>query len=1192
MERERFVHLHVHSEYSLLDGAARIENLASHAAELGMTSLALTDHGVMYGAVPFYKACTERGIKPIIGCEVYFTAGSIRDKGNRQNQPIYHLILLAKNESGYQNLMKLVSIAHLEGFHYKPRIDAERLAEYAEGLICLSSCLEGEISQHLLHARREEAKLAAERYRHIFGDDFFLELQDHGLTEQKKVMRDMIELSREAGIPLIVTNNVHYIEASDQAVQNVLISIGTGKTVDATDRLRFSTDQMYLKSGEEMLRLFAHVPEALANTAVVADRCNLKLEFGGSISPAFRPIPEGLTAVVYLADLCRQGLAARYGWSREERQEDDGGVTVDASYRGMIEERLQYELTVIEKMGYSDYFLIVWDFVRFAHEHGIATGPGRGSSAGSLVAYTLNITDVDPIRYGLLFERFLNPERVSMPDIDIDFDDLRREEVIAYVAEKYGKDHVAQIISFGTMAAKAALRDVGRTMNLPYNDVDRAARMIPDHLGITLPEALTVIPELKALSAKQPKTADLLDMAMRVEGLPRHASTHASGVVISREPLTQYVPLQEGAEGIALTQYPMEHLEAIGLLKMDFLGVRMLSVVERTLRLIRDWDGIEIDLRKLPEDDPATYAMLCRGETAAVFQLESIGFRRVVQEMKPSEFEDIISVSALYRPGPMEFIPKFMKTKHGEMETEYPHPSLEPILRDTYGIILYQEQIMHIASKMAGFSLGEADLLLRAVRKKKHEVLNEERTHFIRGCLREGYSEADANKVYDMIVRYADYGFPRSHATAYAVLTYRTAWLKAHYPVPFMTATLVSVMGNRRKVAEYVDECRRMKIAVLPPDVNESKEAFAPVRPRRSSEEQNVVGLNADSLNEDTVAGAIRFGLAAIKNVGTQAIETIIRERNGAPYKDLLDFIRRVDLRVCNKRVIESLIAGGAFDSLPGHRAQLLAVLERMIEATLKWKKEREELQLHLLGLTEEVNWTIEYPDVPPFSQLQKLALERELLGMFTSGHPLDTYEPLLHELEAMPLHQLAEEPDLSVVTIAGMIVSCKTFLTQKGQTMAFMELEDRIEKVEVVIFPEIWKQYGSHVQKECLMLIRGKLQQQDTGIKLLADRLASLDEPSARETAQRWRTEPISRQAEGSRPCVFLKIDAAHENTQSLSKLKQLLQQHKGPFGVILFYERSKHSLSLSEQYSIKPSPQLVQAIEALLGPQSVKVK
>ncbi|TNJ59515.1 DNA polymerase III subunit alpha [Paenibacillus hemerocallicola] len=1188
---ERFVHLHVHSEYSLLDGAARIEDLASHAAELGMTSLALTDHGVMYGAVPFYKACTERGIKPIIGCEAYFTAGSIRDKGSRQNQPVYHLILLAKNESGYQNLMKLISIGHLEGFPYKPRIDAERLTEYAEGLICLSSCLGGEISQHLLHARHAEAKLAAERYRNIFGDDFFLELQDHGLTEQKKVMCDMIALSRETGIPLIVTNDVHYIKASDQAVQDVLNCIGTGKTLDDTDRLRFTTDQLYLKSGEEMRRLFAHVPEALANTAVVADRCDLKLEFGGSISPEFQPIPEGLTAGGYLAELCWQGLAARYGWSRDGRHEDDVGVTVDASYRRMIEERLQYELTVIEKMGYSDYFLIVWDFIRFAHERGIATGPGRGSSAGSLVAYTLNITDVDPIRYGLLFERFLNPERVSMPDIDIDFDDLRREEVIAYVTEKYGKDHVAQIITFGTMAAKAALRDVGRIMNLPSNDVDRVARMINGPIGIKLQEALTVNPELRALAAKQPKIAELLDTAIRVEGLPRHVSTHASGVVISREPLNRYVPLQEGAEGTALTQYSMEHLEAIGLLKVDFLGVRMLSVIERTLRWIRDWDGCEIDLRKLPEDDPATYAMLCRGETAAVFQLESASFRRVLKEMKPSEFEDIISVSALHRPGPMEFIPKYMKTKHGEIEPEYHHPSLEPILRDTYGIILYQEQIMHIAAKMAGFSLGEADLLLRAVRKKKREVLNEVRTHFIRGSLREGYSEADANKVYDMIVRYADYGFPRSHATAYAVLTFRTAWLKAHYPVPFMAATLASIMGSHRKVAEYIDECRRMKIAVLPPDVNESKEAFIPVHPRQSSEEQTV-GLNAESLNEDTDAGSIRFGLAAIKNVGTQAIEAIIRERNGAPYKDLLDFIRRVDLRVCNKRVIESLILGGAFDSLPGHRAQLLAVLERMIEAVLKWKKEREELQLHLLGLTEEVNWTIEYPDVTPYTQLQKLAQERELLGMFISGHPLDAYEPLLQELEAMPLHQLAEEPDLSEVTVAGMIVYCNNFLTQKGQAMAFVELEDRIEKVKVVIFPEIWKQYGSHVQKERLMLIRGKLQQQDAGVKLLADRLAPLDVPSARETALRWRTAPMSRPAAGSRPCVFLKIDAAHENTQSLSKLKQLLQQHKGPLGVILYYERSKNSIRLSEQYSIKPSPQLVQAIEALLGPQSVKLK
>ncbi|PQP91308.1 DNA polymerase III subunit alpha, partial [Paenibacillus sp. AR247] len=881
-----FVHLHVHSEYSLLDGAARISDLVRRAAENGMKALALTDHGVMYGAVPFYKACVAEGIKPIIGCEAYLTAGSRKERGSRKDQPIYHLILLAKNETGYRNLMKLCSIGHLEGFHYKPRIDMDALAKHHEGIICLSACLGGEVPQHLLHGRTEEARRAALRYRDIFGKDFYLELQDHGLPEQKRVNPQLIELARELDVPLVATNDVHYLDREDASMQDVLICIGTGKTVEDEDRLQIQTDQLYLKSGDEMARLFPHVREALDNTLLIADKCSLELEFGRSILPEYRPLPEGQTAAEYLRALCLEGLESRYSttglWDTEEGKRE-------------LLQRLDYELGVIGSMGFSDYFLIVWDFIAYAHRQGIVTGPGRGSSAGSLVAYVLRITNVDPIKYNLLFERFLNPERVTMPDIDIDFSDERRDEVIEYVADKYGSEHVAQIITFGTMAARAAVRDVGRALNVSYGEVDKAAKLIPNAHGINIRRAMEISDELKKLYEQSPKTREMLDMAMKVEGMPRHASTHAAGVVISRDPLTDAVPLQEGSERTALTQYPMEQLESIGLLKMDFLGL------ERSMRWIGEMTGSAPDFAQVADDDPLTYEMLGSGDTTGVFQLESAGMRRVLKELKPSVFEDVISVVALYRPGPMEFIPNFIQAKHGTIQVDYPHDDLKPILADTYGIIVYQEQIMKIASLMAGFSLGEADLLRRAVSKKKREVLDRERSHFVEGSLKQGYTEEDANKVYDMIVRFADYGFPRAHAAAYAVLAFQTAYLKAHYPVQFMASMLTAVMGSHRKVAEYVVECRRMNIKVLPPDVNESGVLFTPV------------AVSAEDGQPAEGPGHIRFGLGAIKNVGTQAVENMMRVREEKPFESLLDFCRRIDLRVCNKRVIESLIQAGAF---------------------------------------------------------------------------------------------------------------------------------------------------------------------------------------------------------------------------------------------------------------------------------------
>ncbi|MGN7358154.1 DNA polymerase III subunit alpha [Paenibacillus sp. SAF-054] len=1214
-----FVHLHVHSEYSLLDGAARISDLVRGAAEYGMKALALTDHGVMYGAVPFYKACKSAGIKPIIGCEAYLTAGSRKERGSRKDQPIYHLILLAKDETGYRNLMKLCSIGHLEGYHYKPRIDMDALRAHHEGIVCLSACLGGEVPQHLLHGRTEEARRAAIRYRDIFGEDFYLELQDHGLPEQKRVNPQLIELAGELGVQLVATNDVHYLKREDAAMQDVLICIGTGKTVEDEGRLQIPTDQLYFKSGEEMARLFPHVKQALENTSAIADKCNLELEFGRSILPEYRPLPEGMDSSQYLRSLCREGLAKRY-----EKTE----LWTASSGREELDKRLDYELGVIGSMGFSDYFLIVWDFIAYAHSQGITTGPGRGSSAGSLVAYVLEITDVDPIKYHLLFERFLNPERVTMPDIDIDFNDERRDEVIRYVVDKYGKEHVAQIITFGTMAARAAVRDVGRALNVPYGDVDKAAKLIPGAHGINIKRAMELSEELDKIYKQNAKIRELLDMAMKVEGMPRHASTHAAGVVISRDPLTDAVPLQEGGEETALTQYSMENLESIGLLKMDFLGLRTLSIIERCMKWIGEMTGSTPDFRSIPDDDKQTYDMLGSGDTTGVFQLESAGMRRVLKDLKPSVFEDVISVLALYRPGPMEFIPKFIQAKHGQVEADYPHEDLKPILQDTYGIIVYQEQIMKIASLMAGFSLGEADLLRRAVSKKKREVLDQERSHFVAGSLTQGYGEEDANRVYDMIVRFADYGFPRAHAAAYGVLAFQTAYLKAHYPVQFMASMLTAVMGSHRKVAEYVLECRRMDIHVLPPDVNESGVLFTPV-----------AAGNADAADQSG-PGHIRFGLGAIKNVGTQAVENMMLVREDKPFESLLDFCRRIDLRVCNKRVIESLIQAGAFDSLPGHRAQLLAMLDETVEAAVKWRKEREDLQIQLFDFVETPNWDIEYPEIPAFSAGQQLELERELLGLYLSGHPLDDYDAALNAPGIDHLMDLEEAADESYTVVAAMVISVKTITTKQGKAMAFMEVEDQIERCEVVLFPEVWKRSSQHVGKGALLALRAKVQQQDEGFKLLVEDVLPLDEaalgqlvkrskaksapgrsyaasarqaqgkpapvaagtspqPSAAEepspapAAGPGASAPGAKRSKGAEQRVFVKITPQAERSPDLlTRLKVLLQEHPGPVQTVLFYEESQKLLALSDAYRIKPSPQLFERMEDILGRETVRIK
>lgn len=1287
-----FVHLHNHSEYSLLDGASRIKDMTARAAELGMKALALTDHGVMYGAIPFYKACRERGIKPIIGMEAYVAAGSRLEKASRRDQPIYHLTLIAKNAAGYRNLMKLSSIGHLEGFHYRPRIDFEALSRHAEGLICLSGCMSSELSQHLMHGRDAEARETALRYRELFGEDYFLEIQDHGLTDQKRIAAGTLKLADELGIPLAATNDSHYLNEDDHVLQDVLICIGTGKTVDDQDRFRIGTSQLYMKSGEEMSALFRHRPEAVANTALIADRCELEIDLGAHILPKFSPIPDGMTAETYLEALCLAGLRERYvepeasavdagranaaaGAASDagENVTDGGGEIAAGSIAAEAEARLRYELDVIARMGFSDYFLIVWDFIRYAREQGIAVGPGRGSSAGSIVAYSLRITDVDPLKHKLLFERFLNPERVSMPDIDVDFSDERRDEVIRYVAAKYGSGHVAQIITFGTLAARAAVRDVGRVLNLPYGDVDRAAKLIPGMPGMSIERAARDNPDFRALTEKGGPIADLIAMARRAEGMPRHASTHAAGVVISSEPLTDYVPLQEGAEGVPLTQYSMEHLEAVGLLKMDFLGLRNLSIIERAMQSVRESTGKALRWEEIPYDDPATYELLGRGDTTGVFQMESAGIRRVLRDMKPRTFEDIVSVVALYRPGPMDFIPQFIKTMHGEVAAEYPHPDLEPILRDTYGIIVYQEQIMQIASRMAGFSLGEADLLRRAVGKKKREILDEQRAHFVRGSRGQGYTDDEANRVYDMILRFADYGFPRAHAAAYGVLAFQTAYLKAHYPVPFMASMLTSIIGNQRKTAEYVDECRRMGIPVLPPDVNESRVLFTPVRTaalaaaveqdgtRNGGAAASGHASSASAASDPALSAsaasslaasdpartfnAIRFGLAAVKNVGTQAIESIMKERAERPFDSLSDLCRRVDPRACNKRVLESLLLCGALDALPGHRAQLLAALDESVEAAAIWRKEKEELQLELFDLGDAPNWEVDLPEVSPYTQTQTLEFERELLGLYLSGHPLDVFDGLWEEAGLNRLSDLAEAEDGAQVVTAGMVVSLKPIVAKSGQAMAFLELEDRIMGAELVVFPSVWKTASAFAGKGALLLVRAKLQQGDEDFKLLADEIVPLSADTLRREAARMRRggtggyrggrsersadaargpdrpEAKPAAADGARRATsvvksvpdkaragagrvnggeggaasqrfYVRIDAGHEAPSVLKDLQALLVKHKGPLQTVLFYERDRKSLALNDSYRVLPSAALTAAVERLLGAGTAKVK
>ncbi|GBF11765.1 DNA polymerase III subunit alpha [Tepidibacillus sp. HK-1] len=1131
VEMVEFVHLHVHTEYSLLNGACRIEPLVNKAKDLGMTSLAITDHSGMYGVIPFYKACQTAGIKPIIGVEILVNG--------------FPLVLLAENNLGYQHLMKLVSISHLESSSFQPTIDKKALQQYHEGIIALSGGLTSEISQYLVQQQYKKALETALEYQKLLGTDhFYLEIQNHGLPEQKQVNPLFIQLSEETGIPLVATNNVHYIEKEDALIQEVLEAIGAGHTLDQSEQAKLPTKEFYLKDQEKMNQLFATVKGAVENTVHIANRCDVTIEFHQLALPKF-PLPSSIRAEEYLKALAQKGLQKRYKQITDQ-----------------LQKRLMKELAVIEKMGFADYFLIVWDYMKFAHQQGIMTGPGRGSAAGSLVAYVLGITNVDPIKYGLLFERFLNPERVSMPDIDIDFNYERRDEVIQYVSKKYGHDRVAQIITFGTFAAKAAIRDVGRVLNIPYIEVDKVAKLIPSQLGITLEQALTEVDELRELYQKNERMRELIQIAMKIEGMPRHHSTHAAGVVIADQTLTVYTPLQKGQEKVSLTQYPMGILEQLGMLKMDFLGLKNLTIIEKTLAWIKKSRNKQIQLHHLDDSDPLTYQLLSQGHTKGVFQLESPGVTKVLKELKPSHFEDIVAILALYRPGPMESIPDYIQAKHGKKTVQYPDQSLEPILKDTYGIIVYQEQIMQIASKMAGFSLGEADLLRRAVSKKKREILLEERNHFVHGAIQNGIEEKKANEVYDLIVRFADYGFNRSHAVAYGVLAFQTAYLKAHYPVEFMTALLSESMGNQDKIAEYTDECRKMGIEILPPDLLQSDASFT------------------------VQDGKIRFGLAAIKNIGIQVIESIILLRQKhSTFSSLFDFCMKADSKVCNKKTLESLILSGALDRFGIHRAKLMANLDDLIERVQKKKKLQEDLQIHLfadleVGTKEE---DFDWFEVPPFLEQEQLQKEKAVLGIYVSAHPLSAFKEILNEYSTHSYDVLVQLSEGTSVVIGGLLNDLKLILTKKGQQMAFGQIEVDSNLLELVIFPKVYATYRNQLVKDEGILVQGKVQHQEHRTKLIVEKITLLSQVKEKRNIKKQ-----SNHKHKTSPRMVIKISEANENSKTLNQLKQVLADNSGTIPVILFYEKNKKTRQLAKEYWVEGRPSLFQTIEEILGKNS----
>lgn len=1084
-----FTHLHLHTEYSLLDGACRIPKLVERIKALGMTSCAITDHGVMYGCIDFYSAMKDAGIKPIIGCEVYVCRDRL-DK-SAANREYSHLILLCENNTGYQNLMKLVSEGFLTGYYYRPRIDYNLIRQHSEGLICLSACLSGDLPKLLLQGRYDDAEAYVREMQDIFGEkNFYVEIMDHGIREEKIVMPRLISLAREMNVPLVATNDCHYLEEKDADAQEVLLCIQTGKTLDDANRMRMDTRQLYVKSEDEMRTLFAACPDAVERTQEIADRCNVEFEFGVTRLPHY-PVPEGETALSMLTRLTHEGLRERYPDAKE----------TDEPWQ-----RLNYELNVISSMGYVDYFLIVWDFIRYAKSQGIMVGPGRGSGAGSIVAYSLGITMLDPLKYQLLFERFLNPERVTMPDIDVDFCYERRQEVIDYVARKYGADHVSQIITFGTLQAKGCIRDVGRVLGMSYQDTDAVAKAIPFDLGMTLEKALTLSPLLKTMYDEQPEVHRLIDTAMTLEGMPRHASTHAAGVLITGKPVMEYVPLQRNDEVIT-TQYPMGTIERLGLLKMDFLGLRTLTVIRDTLDMLRE-QGIDMKPEDIPRDDPAVYEMISAGDTDGVFQLEGGGMRTFLTNMKPTCFEDIIAAISLYRPGPMESIPRYIQGKQNPSSIHYETEKLRPILDVTYGCMVYQEQVMQIVRDLAGYSYGRSDLVRRAMAKKKHKVMAQEREYFIHGklnddgtidvpgCVRNGVPEEVASHLYDEMTAFASYAFNKSHAAAYAVVCIETAWLKRYHPVPFMAAILNSVYGNPAKIAAYIQYCRSRGIAILPPDVNRSQWKFTVAKA------------------PDGQLG-ILFGLGAVKTVGQGAVDAIIRERKNGAYRDIFDFCRRIDTSECNKRVVESLIKAGAFDGMGGNRPQLMAVFESAMDANSSLRKQTVDGQISLFDMAfggaplVQENHTL--PNLPDYPLRQRLALEKEIAGVYITGHPLDDYRDVLGKLpfSTADLDGLEEREDRGlsldgqIVDMGGILTEVKGKATKKGAYMGFITLEDLTGQIECLVFPKVYERYQGMMAVDDLVVLHGRLSiREEEAPKLLVEKLIPLEAWHPEESA------------------------------------------------------------------------------------------
>lgn len=1084
-----FTHLHLHTEYSLLDGACRIPKLVERIKALGMTSCAITDHGVMYGCIDFYSAMKDAGIKPIIGCEVYVCRDRL-DK-SAANREYSHLILLCENNTGYQNLMKLVSEGFLTGYYYRPRIDYNLIRQHSEGLICLSACLSGDLPKLLLQGRYDDAEAYVREMQDIFGEkNFYVEIMDHGIREEKIVMPRLISLAREMNVPLVATNDCHYLEEKDADAQEVLLCIQTGKTLDDANRMRMDTRQLYVKSEDEMRTLFAACPDAVDRTQEIADRCTVEFQFGVTRLPHY-PVPAGETALSMLTRLTHEGLRERYPDAKE----------TDEPWQ-----RLNYELNVISSMGYVDYFLIVWDFIRYAKSQGIMVGPGRGSGAGSIVAYSLGITMLDPLKYQLLFERFLNPERVTMPDIDVDFCYERRQEVIDYVARKYGADHVSQIITFGTLQAKGCIRDVGRVLGMSYQDTDAVAKAIPFDLGMTLEKALTLSPLLKTMYDEQPEVHRLIDTAMTLEGMPRHASTHAAGVLITGKPVMEYVPLQRNDEVIT-TQYPMGTIERLGLLKMDFLGLRTLTVIRDTLDMLRE-QGIDMKPEDIPRDDPAVYEMISAGDTDGVFQLEGGGMRTFLTNMKPTCFEDIIAAISLYRPGPMESIPRYIQGKQNPSSIHYETEKLRPILDVTYGCMVYQEQVMQIVRDLAGYSYGRSDLVRRAMAKKKHKVMAQEREYFIHGklnddgtidvpgCVRNGVPEEVASHLYDEMTAFASYAFNKSHAAAYAVVCIETAWLKRYHPVPFMAAILNSVYGNPAKIAAYIQYCRSRGIAILPPDVNRSQWKFTVAKA------------------PDGQLG-ILFGLGAVKTVGQGAVDAIIRERKHGAYRDIFDFCRRIDTSECNKRVVESLIKAGAFDGMGGNRPQLLAVFESAMDANSSLRKQTVDGQISLFDMAfggaplVQENHTL--PNLPDYPLRQRLALEKEIAGVYITGHPLDDYRDVLGKLpfSTADLDGLEEREDRGlsldgqIVDMGGILTEVKGKATKKGAYMGFITLEDLTGQIECLVFPKVYERYQGMMAVDDLVVLHGRLSiREEEAPKLLVEKLIPLEAWHPEESA------------------------------------------------------------------------------------------